>query len=187
MFSFLSIIGIVKGFFSSDNPSGHNNRLTLTIVSVLVGFIVVLVGMNYFKSKTIEKQKAAASVVQQQISEAVQTNADLTQTLAKQNQTTTDSVQAVVNVQQEKESLKKKVASVKKTKTAQIQQISDDTQTQLSEAKTPEQAQQIKTAEQNKISQVQIDSIWQTYCLVSPQAAPCANPNPEPSPSDTTS
>lgn len=187
MFSFLSIFSLIKGFFSSDNPSGHNNRLTLTIVSVLVGFIVLLVGMNYFKSKTIDKQKAAAAVVQQQITGVVQANADLSKTLEKQNQTTTDSVQAVVKVQQEKEGLKKKVDSVKKIKTDQIQRIKQDTQTQLSQANTPEQVQQIKVAEQNKISQVQIDSIWQTYCLVSSQSDACTNPNPKPSSSETAS
>jgi len=184
MFSFLSIFSFIKGFFSSDNPSGHNNRLNLTIVGLLVGFIILLMGMNYFKSKTIDKQKAAANVVQQQITGVVQTNSDLTKTIEKQKQTTTDSVQAVVKVQQEKEGLKKKVASVKKIKKDQIKRITQDTQAQLSQAKTLEQAQQIKVAEQNKISQVQIDSIWQTYCLVSSQSGACANPNPKPSPSD---
>ncbi len=181
MFSFLSIFSFVKGFFSSDNPNSHNNRLNLTIVGVLVVFIAILLGMNYFKSKTITQQKAAAAVSQQQITGVVQANSDLTKAIEKQKQTTTDSVQAVVNTQKEQESLKKKVYSVKKTTTHQIQQIQQDTQAQLSQAKTPEQTQQIKVAEENKISQVQIDSIWQTYCLVSPADTACPDPNSPPS------
>lgn len=160
----------IKGLFSSDNPNTHNNSLSAIFLLLIVGLIGGIFLLNHFKSNQIAQLTQQNAAAQQTISIQTAANKNLNQTIQNQIITNQQAMGVVVAQNSDAEKIKKEYYINKKAKTAQIDKIKKEAQTKIASVTTPAQIDVINTQTENQISQVQIDSIWQSYCVATNQS-----------------
>jgi hypothetical protein len=153
MFAPISIVSTVFNFFRTNKNS-----------SVFIGIIIALFAMviipntgkilNAFGWKSSSQVTEAVAAEKQLRVGVINTNATLAQTNQNLQETAADAVIAVSNFYKTKETINQNTVAKIQVKEQKIKKVEADAE----EKKAPQEEVS------QKVSQVQIDSIWANYC-----------------------